>query len=58
MDLENGSASFYYQIKTPHFMRNRDALVEMKSLKNYPFDGACSLVQKSTTHPSHPEDYA
>lgn len=39
-------------------MQTRDAVLEMKQLKNYPYDGALSLFQKSGQHPNYPEDFS
>ena len=56
-DEESGKAVIHYQIKTPSFMQTRDALLAMKQLKNYPYDGALSLFHKSTVHDGCPEDF-
>lgn len=56
-DEDNGSAVIHYHIKTPTFMQTRDALISMKQLKNYPYDGALSLLHKSTAHTACPEDF-
>ena len=55
-DEEKGTFVMYYQIKTPPFVQTRDALVQVKAMKGFPYDGALAVHHKSVTHPECPED--
>lgn len=55
-DEENKSAVFYYNVKTLPFMSTRDALVQMKSMRGFPYENALAVHHKSVDHPACPEE--
>ena len=53
---EPESVIFRYTLPTPAFMTTREAVIERKTMKDFPQEGAWTIHHKSVEHQDYPEN--